>query len=84
MRLLGLVKVVVSTFLTISAIGVLSVWLILPTASPSRLVAFIATMFAGTGAVISGVVWVTNIRRSTEEHSSPDAVGPKMPDEEPA
>jgi hypothetical protein len=36
MRMLGLIKVAVSTFLTVSAIGIISVLLVVPTASPVR------------------------------------------------
>jgi len=56
-RLGELVLVAVLTFAAIWIGGVLLALLWAPTSSPARLVSYIATMFAVTGAVLAVVVW---------------------------
>ncbi len=56
-RLGRLALVGIGTFAAIWIGGVLLALLWAPTSSPSRLVAFVGSMFAVTGAVIAVVVW---------------------------
>jgi hypothetical protein len=55
-RLSYLVTVVLSTFATISAAGILLSWLYAPTTSPAQHIAFEGTMFAVTGSTLAAVV----------------------------
>ena len=61
-RLGKLALVPVLTFAAIWAGGVVLAWLWPPTASPARLVAYLGTMFAVTGATLAVVAWVVGNR----------------------
>ena len=56
-RLLNLLMVAVAPFAIIWGGRLLLALLWAPTSSPSRMVAFLAIMFAVTGAVLAVVVW---------------------------